>query len=1524
MRRLATAALLALLFGCDDDSGALGDAAHDSMADVHVADVAPDGAVPPADAGLDSAEPPADARADDAAPDVALDMAPDDALDMAPDDALDMAPDASLDMAPDVALDGAPDIAPDAAPDMAPDVAPDMAPDVAPDMAPDAAPDMAPPCDPGEPWSRRLPHVGGVVAFNELLVEPAGDRDAEWLELHNQLAVDLDLSGWRIEGGVEFTVPDGTFLPSGGYLVVALAPDRLPDGEALGPYEGRLSNGGERLRLRNNGGRLMDEVEYDDVHPWPELAEGEGRSIAKADPERASPPAEHWRPSIAPGGTPGRRNFPRDDAPASELIRLGDDWRYAVDPADGWTAVAFDDAGWAAGPGPLHAGPPGPQPVSVRVSADEFVAVYAGGADGSNMRQVSRGAVGDWTVPVDFDVGLVPGERVYLLGWEAPGADGGPQMVVGQFRAGREAVFGTSAVTMEFTLGAMGAAGDAPLSAVDLAEAVVDATDRDAWELPSGQLPIDAAPWGDTLAPLFEIADYIWTDHFEAVSETNELATWALFRTRVTPTGPGDAGGTELPDGVARVGFRRAFDFDGDPATAELVLDARSDDALVVYLNGVEVHRQGAAAPPVTLAAPPLRPGRNVLAVEVREAVDDARLSFDATLRTVARLGDAPPAPVHQAGEVVINELMYNAYDDTADWVELHNPGDAPVDLGGWQLVDAVAHRIPAGTVLEAGGYLVVDDFDGGLANRGERLELRDACGETVDEVRWYDGGRWPEWADGAGASLELRNPAADNTSPDAWAASDEAARSEWVEVRYRGVAEPSGLGPDGQWHELVIGMLTAGEVWLDDVSVVEDPDGAAVELIQDGGFDDPDASTWRLIGTHRHSEVIVDPDDPDNSVLRVVASGAHTDKHNHIETTYAERREIQNGTEYEIAYRARWIGGAGLVNTRLYFTRLARSTRIGPVVPGGTPGARNSTYVANPAPTFAPSPAALRHFPAVPAAGQPIEFVAQAADPDGVASMTLWWAVDGAPFEAAPMALDALGRYRATLRGHDAGTLLRMYVEATDGLGASATFPARGPEARANVKVDSDRGSDGSLRNLRLWQTAEDNAFLHDLIELMSNDGGRATVVYDDRTVFYDVPVRLKGSQAGRPTQARRGFHVRFPADQRLRDVYGSASIDRSEVAVGTGQREMLANVVMQRGGSVSAEYNDLAYLVPSRPVFTGPVEMQLARFGDLLLANQWPSGGDGHVFEYENINIPTSTVDGDPESRKPPVPRRVMRSRLLYLGEDPEAYRFQYEVKNNRTREDFSGLVAFLQVMSMPDPEYRANIDRVMDVDSWLRQVAFAVIIGAVDSYATESTHNAQLYVRPQDQRVLFFPHDLDFYRGPHLPVVANQDLRRLVAIPGNRRVYYGHLHDILETAFNDDYMSYWRDHFGALLPEQNFAGHHDFIVARAAWIRSEAPGSIQATFPVVNFAITTNGGADFEADAEVAEVEGSGWIDVRRITAGGAALPVEWIDDATWRVRVPLAPGRNAVELTALDHHGDQVGADAVTVTRIEPPP
>ena len=103
-----------------------------------------------------------------------------------------------------------------------------------------------------------------VVVFNEIQYHPALPDDPEWIELHNQMSYDVELSDWALSGGVDFDFPKWTVISAGGYLLICDDSTNLPAPGALGPWSGSLSNKGARLRLRNNSGRLMNEIKYAD------------------------------------------------------------------------------------------------------------------------------------------------------------------------------------------------------------------------------------------------------------------------------------------------------------------------------------------------------------------------------------------------------------------------------------------------------------------------------------------------------------------------------------------------------------------------------------------------------------------------------------------------------------------------------------------------------------------------------------------------------------------------------------------------------------------------------------------------------------------------------------------------------------------------------------------------------------------------------------------------------------------------------------------------------------------------------------------------------------------------------------------------------------------------------------------------------------------------------------------------------------------------------------------------------------
>src|SRR5207249_9105327 len=153
-----------------------------------------------------------------------------------------------------------------------------------------------------------------TIVFNEIMYHPATNEPTlEWLELYNQMSVDVDLSAWRLSDGIDYTFPNGIVIRAGGYVVVAISPATLSAATGLtnilGPFTGRLSNSGEKLDLRDNNGRVMDSVSYGTDGNWPAGADGSGVSLVKKNPGLASKSADNWTVSAQVGGTPGSANF---------------------------------------------------------------------------------------------------------------------------------------------------------------------------------------------------------------------------------------------------------------------------------------------------------------------------------------------------------------------------------------------------------------------------------------------------------------------------------------------------------------------------------------------------------------------------------------------------------------------------------------------------------------------------------------------------------------------------------------------------------------------------------------------------------------------------------------------------------------------------------------------------------------------------------------------------------------------------------------------------------------------------------------------------------------------------------------------------------------------------------------------------------------------------------------------------------------------------------------------------------------
>jgi len=933
------------------------------------------------------------------------------------------------------------------------------------------------------------------------------------------------------------------------------------------------------------------------------------------------------------------------------------------------------------------------------------------------------------------------------------------------------------------------------------------------------------------------------------------------------------------------------------------------------------------------------------------------------------------PTGTHTAGSIVINEIMYNHQpkwetggtpfeDSNEEWIELFNRTGGSVSIAGWQLEDAVEYTFAVGTTIPAGGYLVVardatalhtkypsitivGNFSGVLANDSEHVKLLDGTGAVIDEVRYYSGKPWPEYAAGGGSSMELRNPLADNTRPEAWADSNERGKTSWQTYTYQMTAAAStwpppkeSQHPDITWKEFIMGLLDAGEIYIDDVNVLEDPCGTCVQFIQNGTFE-PNAAHWRLGGNHSHSHVDTDPNNPANHVLHLVSTGQAEQIYNHAETTIAGGRQVTNGKLYKISFRAKWLAGSPRLNSRLYFNRTPKTTIIEPNQFNGTPGAQNSCFQSNIGPTYN----YLAHSPVVPTSSQSVTVTVVAKDPNNIGSCKLYYKIGEGGWNNNIMTHQGSGKYTATISSKPARTIVQFYVEANDSLGATSTYPAAGPDSRALYKVNDGKAElNTGIHNFRIIMTSSDFNDLNNITNAYTDDLYGATVVYDENTAFYDVGVCFKGSLGSRanPDPYRKGYKVEFHPDNLFRGVTQSLTIDRAAGGFllhpnpEHRTREILFKHILNRIGGVSTQYDDLCKFIPPDSNGANHAQLQVGHYSNRYLDSQYENGGDGMLFKHELVYYPTATIGGSPESPKnhnsgdayypnPPISN---------LGDTTDQYRQIYLLRNHRDSDDYSRLIQFAKMFQLTGSAFVAQAEQMIDLDEWMRAYAWTSIISSFDNYfGSDTPHNHFFFVRPRDNKVCFLTWDNDFVKEypvwwpeePPYIIKACTSLNQKLFEDANdrryKRLYYGHINDIITTIVNADYLTYWAELFGSFIPEEDYVNYYlDFQLDRANWIMTN---QFPAQAPYVPFEITTNGGKSFSTANPTVTLQGNAWINIRRIEVRGyhPQPTFTWSDPnmAMWQTTVGLDYGSNAIDFVGYDYQGNVAGSDTITVTR-----
>jgi CotH protein/lamin tail-like protein/concanavalin A-like lectin/glucanase superfamily protein/Big-like domain-containing protein len=929
------------------------------------------------------------------------------------------------------------------------------------------------------------------------------------------------------------------------------------------------------------------------------------------------------------------------------------------------------------------------------------------------------------------------------------------------------------------------------------------------------------------------------------------------------------------------------------------------------------------------------------------------------------------------ARDIVINEIMYNPIsgDDNDEYIELYNRGSNPVNVGDWRFVDGINFVVPANTVINPGGYLViaenrtnllarypglnpnlvVGDYGGQLANGGERVALgmpdysfvtngslvtTNVFYVVVDEVTYGDGGRWGEWSDGGGSSLELIDPDADNRLAANWADSDETAKAPWSTIEREAPIELGmtlGNGPPNRCEFFIEGP---GECLVDDVEVLSN---GGTNRVMNPGFESG-AAGWAFQGTHAQTTVqtggafagaqclhlrAVERGDPGPNRVRTAVANLPTGSPNRA-TLRARVRWLRGDPNFLIRIRGQWLECAG---------RMTLPTNL------GTPGAANSRRVSNAGPVVHD----VAHTPPLPAANEPVIVTARANDPDGVAVLTLRYRVDpNSALNDVTMRDDGSGGdaiagdgiYSGTIPGRPADTLIAFHLRAQDGASAQALFPNDAPTRECLVRF-GETLRPGSIATYRLWVT-DSNIAYWTARERNSNEGLDATFVYGNSRVIYNAQTLYSGSPwhtlngpYNGPLNNTCDYEVNFPPDDRLLGASDFVLNSQNPVYSGTFHQDVSAQAETTAywfGRKLGLGVNHKRHVfVVMNGRFRGMIYFDHQQPNREIIDEYFPNDSNGRLHKIEDW------FEFDDAGNGFDIITCTLQDFVVGGQKRTERYRWTWRPRAGTAPNDFADLFALADAANATGPEpYTSATLGLVDMRNWMRVFALQQMIGNWDSYGYERGKNMYAYkpTRGPWQLVLW---DLDLVLGkdshaPNNPLfdMNNSEpvIMRMYQHPPFVREYWRTMHELVNVwmlpavyspLVEARYAAFQANEVPVDSPDSGQSagasgGMRGWIAARRLFILPQIPA---ANFNVTgtNFIQTANNYITLNGTAPVTAAE---------ILVNGATYPITWSGVTTWSLRVPVGPGTNTLIISAVDGTGNSLSNRTITVNYTGPTP
>ncbi|MBN2784478.1 MAG: lamin tail domain-containing protein, partial [Pontiellaceae bacterium] len=931
--------------------------------------------------------------------------------------------------------------------------------------------------------------------------------------------------------------------------------------------------------------------------------------------------------------------------------------------------------------------------------------------------------------------------------------------------------------------------------------------------------------------------------------------------------------------------------------------------------------------------------------------------------------GNANTAP--KASPVVINEIMYHPISDSNndEYIELYNRTASAVDLSGWRLQGGISYEFPSNTVIAAGAYLVVAEnrtnliarytqlnesntygnYSGSLANGGERIALSmvddlistNALNEVttnwfyipIDEVTYLDGGRWGEWSDAGGSSLELIDPDADNRQPSSWADSDESDKAPWTTIDVTDILENGQAGStvdEGGWYgeaadcnRLELFMQGVGEVLIDDVEFLNN---GGSSLVQNGDFSDG-TSFWGYGGVARNSYVESGVGEDGSAAFHLVSDSRGDTGCNKAYNSLSSVPFITGSDTGTIRAKVRWLRGAPQILLRLRGNWMEVSCDIEVPTNCGTPGLVNSRRVSNAGPSIYD----VSHFPILPDEGEDVVVTARAVDPDGIASMTLNYRIDPAAGYTSVTMNDSGsdgdkiagdGIYSGTVPGQSTGYMAAFVVSGSDG-SATAQFPAAAPERECLVRWGEERPT-GGLGAYRLWVTSSNITFWA-AREKNANDTMDATFVYGDWRVVYNVDTMYSGSpfHVGAydgPLGVACDYEINFHPGERFLGtepfVLAAEGTGNSFWDDETTQVDLTGTWIARKLGQ---QYNYRRHI---------HMYVNGNRRGGVYLDSQQPNSDMLDEYFPNDSQSELRKIESWFEFADDFVTQGSVYSRIGQVnktsgGIDPKWYRWNWRpraTKDHNNWFNFTNLVAAVNNSGAPD--YEAQVYAWMDVRNFLRPIVTHHVCGSWDSYAYDRGKNMYAF-KPDNGgfRLIMWDIELALGNGSYGTtdsIYWSQDsvlMNMITSIPSVHREYLMAFQDavdgpmapgVADVILNERYENLVASGIEVSSPDSIIS----FLSSRRNYI--------QGVLPTADFGVS--GAASYSVSTNVTTVTGTAPLQVAGLLINGITYPLEWTSTTAWSMNVPLLTGTNTLSMVGVDRFGAAVSGATAELTVI----